>query len=381
MIRLALISSPSSGGLPGGLLGTSVFEVVATCSTRSAPGTIARTIAPLNPEVLLIDFYSAAEPEELVREVAQATRKAVLLGYGARFSEAQRAALETAGLSGMLRESFTPAELDEAVRWALHQAHPVEHPNMFAFLPAKAGSGCSTTVLNTAAHLANTLDKKTLLIEGDLRSGSMAFLLELEKPGGLPAILEESGNLSPVEWQTHTHTIGKLDLLLANPLHPGQLPTWATYFHILRYVHTLYDCIMVDLPELVNPATSELALAARTVFIVCEPELASLKLVNVRRQELEAVGVPTDRICVLANRWEPKRLTKQALEAETRTPMYAALPNDYQQVKNAVMESRLVAPSSKFGHACETLARRIAGARQEAPSGPVAALLRRIAGD
>ncbi|MFM2126308.1 MAG: hypothetical protein RL328_2759 [Acidobacteriota bacterium] len=381
MIRLALISSPNSGGLPAGLLGASVFEVVATCSTRSPAGTIARTIAPLDPEVLLIDFSAVAEPEELIRELAQISRKAVLLGYGTRYSESQRAALEAAGLSGMLQDSFTPTDLDEAVRWAQHQAHPVLHPNIFAFLPAKAGSGCSTTVLNTAAHLANTLDKKTLLIEGDLRSGVVAFMLDLRNRGGLQAILEESGNLSPVHWQSHVETIGKLDLLMADPLHAGPLPTWATYFHILAFSHTMYDCILADLPEVVNPATSELVMAARLVFIVCEPELASLKLVQVRRKELEAAGVPADRICVLGNRWESKRLTKEALEAETRTPMYAALPNDYLQVKNAVMESRLVAPTSKFGQACATLARRISGARQEAPSGPVASLLRRFAGD
>ena len=184
---------------------------------------------------------------------------------------------------------------------------------------------------------ANTLGMKTLLIEGDLRSGVMSYMLDLRARGGLPAILEESGNLSPVEWQSHIETIGKLDLLLANPLHAGFLPTWATYFHILSFSHSMYDCIMVDLPEVVNPATSELVTAARMVFIVCEPEIASLKLVQVRRKELEAAGVPPDRISVIGNRWESKRLTKEALEAETRTPMYAALPNDYQQVKNAVM--------------------------------------------
>ena len=342
---------------------------------------IARTIALLDPEVLLIDFSSTTEPAELVRELAAISRKAVLLGYGARFSDAQRAALESAGLAGILQDTFSPGDLDEAVRWALHQTHPVEHRNLFAFLPAKAGSGCSTTVLNTAAQVANTLGMKTLLIEGALRSGVMSYMLDLRARGGLLAILEESGNLSPVEWQSHIETIGKLDLLLANPLHAGFLPTWATYFHILSFSHSMYDCIMVDLPEVVNPATSELVTAARMVFIVCEPEIASLKLVQVRRKELEAAGVPPDRISVIGNRWESKRLTKEALEAETRTPMYAALPNDYQQVKNAVMESRLVSPDSKFGQACATLARRISGARQEAPSGPVASLLRRFAGN
>ena len=381
MIRLALIHSPSARQLPPGLEGSAVFELVGSCSARSTTAVIAQTLAPRDPEVILIDLNESNDPGELVRQLTQISRKAVFLGLGAEFTDDQRAALEMAGLAGILNPSFGPTDLEEAIRWTLHEAHPLKHPNVLAFLPAKAGCGCSTAVLNTAAALANTLDKRTLLIEGDRRSGTLSVLLDVESKGGLPFICAGSGQLSPVDWRQHVQAIGKLDLLLANPLRPGPQPTWATYFHILGFTEPMYDFILADLPELVNPATTELVTAARLVFIVCEPELASLKLVQVRRAELEATGVDPERICVLANRWEPRRLTKEALEATTHTPMYAALPNDYQQVKNAAMESRLVAPNSNFGKACATLARRIGGARQAAPEGPVATLLRRFSGE
>lgn len=381
MLRLALILSPSAYELPPGLVGSPVFEVVGSIPAQSPAATLARSLAPLDPEVVLVDLSAATDAAELVEELAKSARKAVFLGFGTRVSEQQTATLERAGLSGILRESFSSSDLEDAVRWALHQAHPAEHPNIIAFLPAKAGCGCSTTVLNTAASLANALNKTTLLIEADRRSGTLSILLDRQPRGGLPRMCAESGKLTSIEWRQHVDAVGKPELLLANPVKPGPQPTWATYFHILNFSRPLYDYILVDLPELVNPATTELVTAARLVFIVCEPELASLKLVQVRRAELEAAGVPSERICVLPNRWESERLTKQALEAITRTPMYAALPNDYQEVKNAAMESRLVSPTSQFGKACATLARRISGARQEAPEGPVATLLRRFAGE
>ncbi len=249
---------------------------------------------------------------------------------------------------------------------------------MLTFLPSKAGSGCSTVALNVAAALANDLGKRTLLMEGDRRSGALSILLNVETPGGLPAVIASSGNLTPMEWHQHLETIGKLDLLLANPSHPGPQPTWATFYHVLHFIRPQYEYVCVDLPELINPATSVLALASRLVFIVCEPELASLRMVALRRAELEAAGVPPDKICVLANRWEFQRLTKEALEHTASTPMYAALPNDYLEIEKAALQSRLVSKESAFGKACDALARRVSGAPQLSPDGPVATLLRRF---
>jgi len=58
--------------------------------------------------------------------------------------------------------------------------------------------------------------------------------------------------------------------------------------------------------------------------------------------------------------------------------MFAALPNDYEQVKDAALESRLVSRNSPFGNACAELARRLANVPEREPSGPVASLLRRF---
>jgi Flp pilus assembly CpaE family ATPase len=131
---------------------------------------------------------------------------------------------------------------------------------------------------------------------------------------------------------------------------------------------------------LINPATAELAAAAQNIFIVCEPELASLKMTGIRRAELEAVGVPSAKICVLANRWDAKRLTRAILEHTAGLPMYAALPNDYQEVKNASMESRVVSAQSAFAIACATLARRVSGRPQLEPEGAISSILRKIPG-
>ena len=88
--------------------------------------------------------------------------------------------------------------------------------------------------------------------------------------------------------------------------------------------------------------------------------MTSLKLVRLRRAELESCAVPTEKIYVLGNRWEPHRTKREDVVRTAEAPMFAALPNDYEQVMDAALESRLVSRNSPFGNACAELARRLA---------------------
>src|SRR5260370_42531069 len=121
---------------------------------------------------------------------------------------------------------------------------------------------------------------------------------------------------------------------------------------MLLFAQKRYDFIVVGLPEVANPATAELLSVAQRIFIVCEPEVTSLKLVRLRRAELESYAVPTEKIYVLGNRWEPHRIKREDVVRTAEAPMFAALPNDYEQVKNAALESRLFYRNSTLGKAC-----------------------------
>lgn len=379
MIRLAILKPPGHAGEAVRLLAedTGVFEIVLMDSATSPSKTLGRDLALAAPELVLIDLEDWPAAQELVKQVKGATRNAAIIGHRGLCTPENEAAMHAAGINVVLRAPFSSTDLETCARETLHTLRPLNFPDLLAFLPSKAGSGCSTVALNTAAFLANHLGNRVLLIEGDRRSGTLSILLGVEDKGGLPAILEQCAKLTMGEWHQHIAAIGKLHMLLANPLKPGPQPSWATYFQILDFVKDHYDFIFVDLPELINPATAELARAARGVLIVCEPELASLKLVGVRRLELESAGIAPEKISVVGNRWEGRRLTKDALEKSSQLPMYAAMPNDYLQVKNAAMESRLVVKDSAFGRACEELARRISG-MQAPPEGRLGGLLRKF---
>ena len=81
--------------------------------------------------------------------------------------------------------------------------------------------------------------------------------------------------------------------------------------------------------------------------------------VKQRRIELESCEIPADTIKVLVNRWEKRRQTMEVLEKAVDGEVFGTLPNDYKEIRNSVLETRLVLPTSAFNKACEVLAQNI----------------------
>jgi len=343
-----------------------------------------------------------------------------MIGFRASWTHHEQIDFEHAGIVYLLREPFSPSELDTAAYVALHAGTPAPRPNLFVFIPAKAGGGCSTAALHIAAALGETLGKHVLAIEGDARSGVFSIMLNVTSRLCLQDVLQRAGELTVVDWQQMHATAHGMDLVLANPWRPTLRVSWGEYFQMLNFVEHHYDSIVVDLPEVINDATAEVVRTAAKVFVVCTPELLSLKLANLRCQEIEAYGVPRGRVEVIVTRWSRDGISPEELEQSLGRPVYARaaaapapLPNislgklkietfsgersdhgdgfvswafafamvgnDYKEVRKAILESRLASPASGFGKDCRSLARRISSSPDEPAKKPRLGLLARLA--
>ena len=310
------------------------------------------------PAIVFLDLGDWDEAAHIAAEIQHNQAGMVIIGFRPRWNRAEQLTFEDAGILDLLHEPFSPGDIEASTYEAMHRRYPVTHQNILAFMPAKAGSGCSTVTLHMAAAIAG-MGKKVLLVECDRRSGPLSIMLNVEHHAGLPEALEHHGELSPLEWRQVTVQIQQMDLLLANPTRQSRLASWADYYQLLLFAQKQYDYIVVDLPEVVNRATAEFVRNARAVFIVCEPDMASVKLARLRRTELESCEIPADRVNVLVNRWERGHLTKEMIETIVEGPLFGTLPNDYKELRNAVLETRLAAPGSSFRKACEALAQHL----------------------
>lgn len=341
---------------------SSVIKIVFRNSPiSSAIPVITRGLRICDPDVVLMEIGDWESVVPVVRNIKESNLRAVLIGFRPAFNKLEQATFEEAGVQYLLREPFSPAEMQEAAYGALHKERPVTNRNILAFLPAKAGGGCSTVAMHTAIAVASGLSKSTLLMECDRRSAVYAIMLNLDNRQGLDSALRLGTAMTPGEWHQHFVNICGLHLLPASPRLDGSYPTWVDYYHLLKFVEGRYEYLFADLPEVTNDATAEVVRSARCVFIVCTPEVASLKMARLRAKELDAGGIAPDRIHIIANRSERNGPAPHEIEKILERPVFGQVPNDYGHLKAAMLASRPVDSESPFFDGCRGLARKIAG--------------------
>src|SRR6184192_2262267 len=95
----------------------------------------------------LSDWNSAMAAAEDIRTIAPHT---ALIGFGAGWEPFSQAQCEAAGIGALLVSPVTLKKFQDAVDCAVHKMRNEIQENLYAFLPAKAGSGCTTIALNAA---------------------------------------------------------------------------------------------------------------------------------------------------------------------------------------------------------------------------------------
>jgi pilus assembly protein CpaE len=323
-----------------------------------------RLLNTIEPDLYLVDLDDGESTFETVGRIRERSKSTAIIAFGDR----NHRAVETAVMAGVDAVIPFPVELPAlmaAIDEAIHEKKGSPIENLYAFLPAKAGSGTSTIVVNTAARLAGDMGRKTLVIEGDLRSGVMDIMLGANRTGGIQHALERAGEMDSFEWENHLIRANGAEFLLTARDGGKAMPAWHHYHLLLNFAKPRYQMILVDLPELVNPATMEIVRRAAATFIVCTPELAPLRLAKLRCEETAAWGAPKDRIHVLLNRSHPGELGAEDLEKLIGHGVAGVFPNDYRTLREAMSEGAIPSLKSPFGRSILEFARHLTGV--EAP--------------
>ena len=147
--------------------------------------TIMRALGVHAPELVLLDLGDWDAVSAVVEHIRESNFQGAIIGFRPGWNRLEQLAFEEAGILDLLRDPFSTSDIEAVAYEALHRKRPVRHENILTFLPAKAGGGCSTVVLNTAAALTQGPGKSVLLIESDRRSGALDY--------AQPAIPEWSG--------------------------------------------------------------------------------------------------------------------------------------------------------------------------------------------
>ena len=253
------------------------------------------------PQVVFLgvdDAASARAAEHDIRSIQPCT---AILGVSANL-EGARVLESPFGGFPVCSVPCAPDEFRAAIFQALESGIRQKNAPIFAFLPAKAGSGATTTALFVAHLLCTLAEKKVLILECDLHAGPISMLHKFRPNYSIMEALEDSHRLTDESWNRMVTRVGAIDVLASvSRLGVRQVSPWG-YQRLLSFIRSRYDIIISDLPEVVNEATEVVARTAKAVFVVTTPSSPSLFLAARRRHDLEARGVAASNVKYIVNR-------------------------------------------------------------------------------
>jgi pilus assembly protein CpaE len=289
-------------------------------------------------DVILLDVH---DPElflaclEGLREHYPDTPVVAVGGTSAQFR-----ALALAGIRHCLPFPLDLTTFSTAVSQAIRESNAQVNPRLYAFMPAKAGAGASTVALGAATAIAALGGGSTLCMDADLRSGCLSFALGAAPRGSTQSVLTGAHEMDRFRWDPAVNRLHNVDFLFSSgeSLHP--LPDWSQYFALLLFAGERYGHILVDLPELVNPATEEIVRHAGSVFLVLTEEALPVRLAERRIADLVKNGIPRERIRLILNRSSRNRAAAEIIEQGLGCPVAFRLPNNYPAVQQALAQAQ-----------------------------------------
>jgi pilus assembly protein CpaE len=210
-----------------------------------------------------------------------------------------------------------------------------------AVINAKGGSGASVIAANLAHILADSLDKRTVLVDMDLQFGSLPLYFNLSPRAGLIRALElvDSLDLLALEGYVCSYQDG-LDLLASTPddrVTVADVPEERVEM-LLKLLGEAYDDIIVDVPRWISGATAAVLEHADQVLVAMEQSVTHLRdaqhLVTVLRREL---NLADSQLTVLVNRFNKSHpVSLKDIEGALPAVRVLTLPNDHKRVSQSI---------------------------------------------
>jgi capsular exopolysaccharide synthesis family protein len=187
--------------------------------------------------------------------------------------------LSTLGVIPLLERGETPmaaladsksafAESYYSLRTAVQFSTPDGAPTTLLVTSSRPAEGKSTTAFATAANLAR-LDRRVLLIDGDLRNPSMHRVVGVENDSGMSNLLSGAADIRSLIKPTAEPN---LDFIPCGPLPPNPAELWGgdRFKRVLAEASTMYDHVVIDGPPVLGFADAPLLSSAvrGTLFVL-----------------------------------------------------------------------------------------------------------------
>jgi pilus assembly protein CpaE len=354
-------------------LGTMPFRVIVEHQDVGDISTFVDRLERMRPDVVLVDISAWRESlEALVSHIKNAIGDSMIVALN---TSADADTILSSMRAGIHEYLYPP--LQENLRRALER-RSVERGRKrdgaikaggkaFGMFSAKGGCGATTIACHVAAELGR-LNQKVLLADLDLDAGMVAFIT---KTKGNYSILDAVNNIHRLDisyWKALVSNGIPGVEIVSSPLALAtkQQPKDEQVRHVLAFARPNYDWTIVDLGR----SLSRIAMAAlEEIDEVCLVTTLDVPALHQSKQIIQTLldsGYGKNRIKLILNR-APKRLdiTPGELEKMLGVPIFALVPNDYQELYETYAEGRMLNRSSELGKQLAKLAMKLASMEEE----------------
>jgi len=322
--------------------------------------------------VAFIDFHENAERAIMLASGINRYCPSIgTIAVNVSSSQADMIAVVRAGICEVLPQPFSNRDVETAVRNVTNKlagvpGSAVGDGVVYAFLPAKPGSGASSLATYSALACGRLTDRRPLLLDFDIRLGITSFVLKLDSSHSIADALENAAHMDQSLWTQLVSARDNLDILGSAPSEFGGQVPLENFQSILKWARRQYAALVVDLPGNMEDYEIATMRQAGTIFLVCGPDLVSLHTARQTIQRLHALNL-LDRVSVLLNRMDKRSgLSMRDIEGILGVPILVTIPTDERAIREAVREGTGISPKTALGKQIEAIARKMPGNVQNA---------------
>ncbi|HTQ71440.1 MAG TPA: hypothetical protein VMH92_08115 [Acidocella sp.] len=287
------------------------------------------------PEIVLVDLSGEEQPINALIDLADTVDAGtVVLAVGeVQNVNFYRIVVKTMGVKEYLpkpltREgiarNFLPV-IDNLVRETGH----LRGGRMIALCGARGGVGTSCITANLGWYIANELRRHTVLLDGEINTGTLALDMDIPNGRGLTAVLEAPHRVDQLLLERCAHDAGERLHVIAGlealnweaPCDPEGIASF------VQAVRARYNVMVVDAGARLTKLARLLLLNAPQRVIVLDPTMISLRNVEKLRSLPGGAGQTPHAVLVLNKAGAPGGLSRDFIEDRLGTALDAVIPD------------------------------------------------------
>ena len=222
-------------------------------------------------------------------------------------------------------------------RESAHGAKP--NATTLVFFGAKGGAGTTTVAVNCGVEIARLSRRPAVIVDLKPGLGEAALFLGVRPKYTL---LDAIDNLHRLDREFLRELLVKhksgLEILAGsdNFDRPGGADSGAVE-EIFGTLARQYEYVLVDAGSQINSITVAALYMADTTFLVCNPDVPSIRNAQRLLDRIRQLGASGDRVRVILNRAaEPLPIPAKQIENALGRPIYQTFPSDYKTVSTAL---------------------------------------------